>query len=51
MLLDFFCKCLFPRRAPWEQRRQLSHIMVAILVALLMGGGMVALMFFVNARR
>ena len=51
MLLDFIGKLLFPRRAPWDQRRELNHLMAAISVALLMGGVVVLLMFFVNAKR
>ena len=51
MLLNFFGKLLFPRQAPWQQRRQLINMIASILVAMLVGGGVVAVMLFVNARK
>ena len=51
MLLNYFGKLFFPRQAPWQQRRQLINMLASILVAMLVGGGVVAVMLFVNAKK
>lgn len=51
MLLNFFGKLIFPRQAPWQQRRQLINLIASILVATVVGGVVVALMLFVNGKK
>ena len=51
MLLNFLGKLIFPRQAPWLQRKQLINLLAAIGVALVVGGLIIAVMLFANARK
>ncbi len=51
MLLNFLGKTLFPRQQPWLQRRRVNTILVTLLVAVVVAGMAVAIMFFSNSRR
>jgi flagellar basal body-associated protein FliL len=51
MILDFFGKLLFPRQAPWQQRKQLVNLIATICVATLAAGMLVAMMLFINSKK
>ena len=51
MPLNFLGKKLFPTQQPWLQRRRVKTILITLLVAGLVAGVVVVLMFFSNARR
>ena len=43
-------RLFFRRQAPWQQRRNMVIVCWTLLVAVLMGGVTVGLMFFANAK-
>jgi len=51
MLLNFFGKMLFPRQAPWQQRKQIVNLIATICVAMLAAAFLVAVMLFINSKK
>lgn len=51
MPMKFLGKVLFPSLAPWKRRRQTRIMVWVVLTAMIFGGVIVAIMFFVNSKR
>jgi hypothetical protein len=51
MPLNFLGKVLFPRLAPWQQKRQLKTMLAVIVVAVVFAAIVGVIIYFTNAKR
>lgn len=51
MPMKFIGKVLFPKLPPWQSQRQVKHLLAAFIVAVILGGAVVVIMFLQNAKR
>jgi hypothetical protein len=50
MPLKYLGKLLFPRQPEWQRRHQMNLLVVATVVAIVLAGLIVAVMFLLNRR-
>jgi len=51
MPMKFIGRILFPRSAPWQQKKQLKIMLMVILTTLFFAAAVTAIMIFQNSKR
>ena len=50
MPINYLGKLLFPRQPEWQRRHQMKQLIIAMVVAIVLAGLIVTVMFLLNRR-